>query len=476
MEASVRKELSDRILKDLSSEETKKTRKKLQGARPQLLFLNNLEFINETITKLIDKGYINQDVKKVRLTKANLQTARDIAKPFQDSYIKRKKMREKGANDIENTAGGMHIKRKFPSVYQQVLDGEAFILSSFAQIGKCKKKIVEELVDATEEQLKEIIKRIDRGHGAGDGLAISAVSAARAFGRVDKALGEDEAAQKEFADAFDNFLQDAFETAEIDPKIYSDIKSLRIEYEQVVTPKGEVSATYVPFIEFQDKYTNSITDKAREVEVKNLIEKFFNKIDAGEIVALSGSSKLRDKVFAAAITNVIDIDVAKGQKITVKLDKAVDPKKVKLKTNGKATSKSKDSTRGGSLKRTAGKAAVIPPGRRKQSTQNTLSIASLLGIMNSRISDVVAKNMGPPRLENRTGRFASSVRITDVTRTKQGFPSIGYTYQRQPYGVFEATSGSRFASPSRDPRPLIDASIREIAAQFALGRLYTRRN
>ena len=42
MEASVRKELSDRILKDLSSEETKKTRKKLQGARPQLLFLNNL--------------------------------------------------------------------------------------------------------------------------------------------------------------------------------------------------------------------------------------------------------------------------------------------------------------------------------------------------------------------------------------------------------------------------------------------------
>ena len=35
-----------------------------------------------------------------------------------------------------------------------------------------------------------------------------------------------------------------------------------------------------------------------------------------------------------------------------------------------------------------------------------------------------------PRLENRTGRFASSVRVTDVATTAQGFPSIGYTYQK----------------------------------------------
>ena len=95
--------------------------------------------------------------------------------------------------------------------------------------------------------------------------------------------------------------------------------------------------------------------------------------------------------------------------------------------------------------------------------------------MNSRINDVVAKNMGPPRLENRTGRFASSVRITDISTTRQGFPSIGYTYQKDPYGVFENTSGTRFASPDRDPRKLIDASVREVAALFGLGRIYTRR-
>ena len=45
--------------------------------------------------------------------------------------------------------------------------------------------------------------------------------------------------------------------------------------------------------------------------------------------------------------------------------------------------------------------------------------------------------MGAPRLENRTGRFASSARVTDITSTKQGFPSIGYTYEKNPYSVFE---------------------------------------
>ena len=52
MESSVRKQLSDRILKDLSSDQVKKTRKQLQGARPQVLFLDeatsSLDIENES--------------------------------------------------------------------------------------------------------------------------------------------------------------------------------------------------------------------------------------------------------------------------------------------------------------------------------------------------------------------------------------------------------------------------------------------
>ena len=83
--------------------------------------------------------------------------------------------------------------------------------------------------------------------------------------------------------------------------------------------------------------------------------------------------------------------------------------------------------------------------------------------------------MGSPRLNYRTGRFAGSVRVTDIALTAKGHPSIGYTYQTNPYQVFEASSGSKFSSVERDPRRLIDLSIREIAAQQAIGRLFTRR-
>ena len=53
---------------------------------------------------------------------------------------------------------------------------------------------------------------------------------------------------------------------------------------------------------------------------------------------------------------------------------------------------------------------------------------------------------------------------------------MGYSYQQDPYQVFEMTRGTPpWATLDRDPRKLIDKSIREIAAQMFTGRLYTRR-
>ena len=143
-------------------------------------------------------------------------------------------------------------------------------------------------------------------------------------------------------------------------------------------------------------------------------------------------------------------------------------KKQKINTKaGKGTSKPK--------KRKATLAPVIKEkatklsGRRKPSSKgDRLSLQMLIGPLNNQINEAVRKNMGAPALENRTGRFAGSVRITDIAVTAQGFPSIGYTYQRSPYDKFERET-------ERDPRRLIDRSIREIAAQYAMGRFYTRR-
>lgn len=99
-----------------------------------------------------------------------------------------------------------------------------------------------------------------------------------------------------------------------------------------------------------------------------------------------------------------------------------------------------------------------------------------IGLINKQLPDVIRKNMQQPALQNRTGRFSENVKITDVIQTPKGHPSFGYTYQKNPYQIFEMGNGTPpWATPERDPRKLIERSIREIAAQFAIGRFYTRR-
>lgn len=108
--------------------------------------------------------------------------------------------------------------------------------------------------------------------------------------------------------------------------------------------------------------------------------------------------------------------------------------------------------------------------RQRNSAESYISLQALL---NAKITKQVLVNMKEPALRNRTGRFARSVRITDVTPTPQGFPSVGYTYQKEPYQVFER--GYKQGSEERDPRKLIDKSIREIALEYITGRFFTRR-
>ena len=142
------------------------------------------------------------------------------------------------------------------------------------------------------------------------------------------------------------------------------------------------------------------------------------------------------------------------------------------KNKSSATLNRKTKTKKGSGFKDSKKAPPVNFGRIEDKQQSPIQ---LMGLLNAKLPRTVASNMGAPRLENVTGRFAASVRVTDISRTPRGFPSIGYTYQRDPYSVYEASSGTRFASTERDPRTLIDASIREIAVELMTTRLYTRR-
>tara|TARA_B110000444_G_scaffold172232_1_gene161054 strand:- start:6355 stop:7809 length:1455 start_codon:yes stop_codon:yes gene_type:complete len=122
--------------------------------------------------------------------------------------------------------------------------------------------------------------------------------------------------------------------------------------------------------------------------------------------------------------------------------------------------------------------AKMPTSKRKAKRRPPppkMALVNILGMLNIQLPKTIARNMGDPRLNNRTGRFAQSVRATDASVTAEGFPSIGYTYMRERYGGYESTSGTRFADIDRDPRRLIDQSIREIVIAFGIGRVYTRR-
>jgi len=182
----------------------------------------------------------------------------------------------------------------------------------------------------------------------------------------------------------------------------------------------------------------------------------------------SGSKSIRENAEDQSEYIVIDtlIDNIRGATLT-KGDKRISERKASSAENDRTGKKAK-------VKKSRKKAKTR---RHKaiQSKSNHADLTTLLGLLNARLPETVAKNMGDPRLNYRTGRFADSTRVVEVTKTPQGFPSIGYTYERDPYQVYESTSGTRFANSDRDPRKIIDGSIREIASQMFLGRLFTRR-
>jgi hypothetical protein len=119
----------------------------------------------------------------------------------------------------------------------------------------------------------------------------------------------------------------------------------------------------------------------------------------------------------------------------------------------------------------------IAPDKQEPSTQvGSRNWLSLLPIINAKLAPRVLGNMRSPALVNRTGTFANSTKVVNVEQTREGYPSFVFDYERNPYDVFDRTKGrSPWNTPERDPRALVDRSLREIVREMAIGRFYTRR-
>lgn len=212
--------------------------------------------------------------------------------------------------------------------------------------------------------------------------------------------------------------------------------------------------------------------KKQKASLQNQIKKAIKKL--GGIKNLSGSDTPREKYIKKTRQEVLEpFKNLKNVKVSAN-DLKIDDKSSSGDKNSKA--KAKKAARS---KKRIGRAALPAVARMRRKKAADRSAArqplELLGLLNQKLPETVRKNMQEPGLVNRSGTFADSVKVTEIAQTPKGFPSIGYTYRRDPYQVFEEGSSGNWSNGYRDPRDLIDKSIRELAAQFAIGRFYTRR-
>ena len=217
----------------------------------------------------------------------------------------------------------------------------------------------------------------------------------------------------------------------------------------------------------QDGHFAAADSRDFKKQLNDALEKLGAK---GEIDGLKGSPSLKDIKNNKLLVNTLEpFDKLKDVKTTK-------PKAIKPKKRAPVKKKGKTKPRKSPMKLAAPlvKKITLEKAKRRRKTAASQPL-QLIGVINKELPNTVRKNMKEPALVNRTGRFAESVRLTEVIQTPQGYPSFGYTYQRDPYQVFEEGSSGNWSNGKRDPRELIDKSIREIAAQFAIGRFYTRR-
>jgi len=102
---------------------------------------------------------------------------------------------------------------------------------------------------------------------------------------------------------------------------------------------------------------------------------------------------------------------------------------------------------------------------------NNQGAVALKELLNQVLPDMLLSKMQAPALVNRTGRFRNSAEVTNTMIGPRGGVQIDYTYQRNPYEVFEP--GGRLYTPDRNPQKIIGETIREVAQQI-MGRKFIK--
>ena len=237
---------------------------------------------------------------------------------------------------------------------------------------------------------------------------------------------------------------------------------------------GSTSISYEP----EAWSVNQIDKNARDQALGKLIKKsetgilaYIDKLLAKQLEGLTvgskayedrkGSDSLNDMVIAKIIHSpemrkMFGKGIAKNLSKHKKLPKG-------RKNNVDAIAKIKMPKR---RKLKGGGVAKLPKGTRKTKGVESGAGNNLMqkafetrAFVNSRLSKTIKGNMGRPSLINQTGRFADSAQVTNAMAVGNQI-HLDYSYNNA-YRVFE---DGRDYPAGFDPRPLIERSIRELAA------------
>ena len=296
----------------------------------------------------------------------------------------------------------------------------------------------------------------DLGHGAGEGIAASGLAASRAVGKMTNHRNK--------------IVRDVIKKE----KYMTEILDILVGYEASLEHATDLSdkkffKDYELVLTTQDSNENKGLDASQEKALLDRLRALFDDI----ILEVSASKSLLEMVneqFFSYFEQHKNLQVSgtKGKK--------------KLNSNANATEKFKARQKSpvptllAGVKFQSKNITKAKKSKHRNTKRGGVNPLGMLMLLNKKLPEKVQQKMGLPGLTNRTGKFAQSAKAINITDTNEGVPVIDYTYETNPYQIFETGKGQKpWSTMQRDPRTIIDRSIRELAAEMALGKFTTRR-
>lgn len=195
-------------------------------------------------------------------------------------------------------------------------------------------------------------------------------------------------------------------------------------------------------------------------EAAKLVVKRLKSITGPEAVELEGSRSLKQMVKDSLKEDIIESLTGKPTRRK--------PNTEKTTTSTKKSSSNTTTKKPKAKQVSTAKVISDKPPQLRDLKGHFSSPASIQVLMNQMLHDTIKKNMQRPNLRYQTGRFANSVKVEAISRSRDGALTAFLSYMRYPYATFEV--GGKQGHKGYYPSRLINESAREIAAKLTRER------